>query len=305
MTEETTQKPSPFDLHTIGIFLLKGISWLPFWMIYGLSDLMAFILRYVIGYRRKVILDNLRHAFPEYGEKEISRLMWRFYRHFSDITLESLKGYSMSREAFSKRIIFRGVEEMNALAERGKSVVVLGFHYNNWEWSGFGQVYLKHKYLVVYNPMRGNPRFEEYLLKIRERWGALTIPVHKSARTLLESDRSQLPVALVLAGDQRPPFITRFWTTFMNQEACFNQGAGKIAMKTNQPVFFHLTRKIRRGYYEVSFIPLIMDPSQSSEQEILLAYVRTMEKYIREDPAYYLWSHKRWKQERPGDYQLY
>ena len=306
MTAKREEKPMKKSLlRSVGIFLLKGISYFPFWFIYGLSDIFALLLRHVVRYRKKVITTNLRNSFPEYSDKEIQKLAGKFYRHFADITLETIKGYSMSRKSFDRRIVFRGVEEMNALADEGRSILLLGFHYNNWEWSGFTQTYMKHKYLVVYNPMRNNPQFEEYLLGIRERWGAQTIPVNKSARASLEFDRKQQPVALALGADQRPPVITRFWTTFLNQETCFNQGPERIARKTNQPVFLHFTRKLRRGYYEVSFIPLFMDPSGVPEQEFLLSYVKTMEKVIREEPAYYLWSHKRWKQQRPEDYPLY
>ncbi len=305
MTENKSGAPYKKSiLHTTGILILKGMAFLPFWIVYGLSDFLAFLLRYVVRYRKKVIFGNLRNSFPEFSETEIRRLAWKFYRHFADITLESVKGYGMTRADFDARMVFKGLEEMNALAEQGKSVLLLGFHYNNWEWSGFAQIYLKHRYLVVYNPMRGNPQFEEYLLGIRRRWGAETIPVHKSARATLEFDRKQEPVALVLAADQRPPAITRFWASFMNQEASFNQGPGKIAKKTNQPVFLHLTRKISRGHYEVSFIPLIMDPREVSEEEIMLTYVRAMERYIREEPAWYLWSHRRWKQQRPDGYAM-
>ncbi len=302
---ENKQSNTGSFFRSAGITMLKGVSYLPFWFLYGLSDVMALVLQYGVKYRKNVIINNLRSAFPEFSDREISGIIRKFYRHFSDITLESIKAYSMSRKRFDQRITFRGIERMNAYHNLGKSVIILGMHFNNWEWSGSAQPQMKHQYLVIYNPMRNNPEFEEYLRRIRERWGARMIPVHKSARSAMEFDRMKIPVALGLAADQRPPVITRFWTTFLNQEACFYQGPEKIARKSNQPVFFHLTRKIKRGHYEVSFIPLVENPTEVTEQEIMLTYVRTMEKYIREEPAYYLWSHKRWKQQRPEDYPLY
>jgi Kdo2-lipid IVA lauroyltransferase/acyltransferase len=292
-------------INTIIIGSLKGLSLLPFWIIYSLSDFLSVILQYVVGYRRKVIRENMRRAFPEKSEKEIRRLMRRFYVHFCDISLETAKAWSMTREDFAKRVTIKGTEEMNRLAGEGKSVVLLAMHYNNWEWSSITQAYLKHQYLVVYNPVRGNPKFEEYLLAMREKFGAKTIPFHKSARTLVDFHRMKIPICLALGGDQRPPIITPFWTTFLNQEACFNSGPEKIAKRTNQPVFFFLTRKVKRGHYEIEFIPLIEKPSELSHEDILLTYVRTMEKYIMEAPEYYLWSHKRWKQKRPEGYELY
>jgi len=292
-------------LNKLIIGSLKGLSKLPFPVLYQLSDFLSYILQYVAGYRRRVVYENLRNAFPGKDEREIRRMMRAFYVHFCDISLETAKAWSMDREAFEKRVTVKGVEAMNKLADEGKSVVLLGMHYNNWEWSSITQAYLKHQYLVVYNPVRGNPMFEEYLLTMRERYGAKGIPFPKAARALIDFHKMGQPVCLALGGDQRPPEITPFWTTFMNQEACFNSGPEKFAKRSNQPVFFLLTRKIKRGHYEIEFIPLIENPAELSHEEILVIYVRTMEKYIYEAPEYYLWSHKRWKQKRPEGYPLY
>ncbi len=291
-------------LNYTGILMLKAISYLPFWFLYRVSDILALVLQYIVGYRKNVIINNIRHSFPGQSDKEVKAIVKKFYRHFSDITIETIKGYSISLKAFRKRINFLGIDKMDELFQNGKSILLFGMHYNNWEWSGSAQPLLKHQYLVIYNPMRNNPLFEQYLLKIRERWGAKTTPVHKSVRTVMKLQKMQKPIALALAADQRPPAITRYWTTFLNQEACFNTGPIKIAQAINQPVFFHVTRKIKRGYYEVSFIPLIENPSDMSAPDILHTYVHAMEKYIREAPEYYLWSHRRWKQKRPADCPL-
>lgn len=292
-------------INKIIIGSLKGFSKLPFPVIYVLSDFLSYILQYLAGYRRRVIHENLKKSFPEKDEKDIRRLMRKFYVHFCDISLETAKAWSMTREDFEKRVTVKGVEAMNKLAIEGKSVILMAMHYNNWEWSSITQAYLKHQYLVVYNPVRGNPMFEEYLLTMREKFGAKSIPFPKAARALIDFHKMGHPVCLALGGDQRPPEINQFWTLFMNQEACFNSGPEKFAKRSNQPVFFFLTRKIKRGHYQIEFIPLIENPSELTHEQILLTYVRTMEKYIREAPEYYLWSHKRWKQKRPEGYELY
>lgn len=292
-------------LNKILIALLIAVSKLPFQALYALSDFMAVLLQYIFKYRRKVIHDNLVKAFPEKSESEIRQIMKTFYRHFCDITLESVKAWSMTGEEFESRNTYRGLEDLNRCFDQGKSVILLGMHYNNWEWSAYAQVKVKHTFLVVYNPVRGNQMFEDFILKMREKWGSRTIPVHKSARTVMEFHKLQVPICLALAADQRPPVVTRFWVKFLNQEACFHLGPEKIAQRTNQPIYFHLTRKIARGKYETSFIPMIEEPAGVSSEIIMTTYVRMMEKYIREAPEYYLWSHKRWKQVRPDGYPLY
>lgn len=291
-------------LNYLGIQILKAVSLLPFWLLYGISDILALFLQYTIRYRKEVINNNIRNSFPEKSDDEVQTVVRKFYRHFSDLIIETIKGYRMSLKDFRKRITFHGIEKMDDYFQQGRSILLFGMHYNNWEWSAFIPKVAKHQYLGVYYPIRGNPLFEEFMLEVRERWGGKTIPIHKSARSALEFHHDQIPVVLCLVADQRPPLITRFWTIFLNQETCFYSGPEKIAHKTNQPVFFHLTRKIKRGFYEVSFVPLISNPAEVNEEDIMLKYARTMEKYISEAPEYYLWSHRRWKQKRPSDYPL-
>jgi len=291
-------------LNFIGISLLKAVSYLPFWFIYLVSDILAFILMYMVRYRFNVVTDNLRNSFPEKKEAEIASIRRKFYRHFCDVTLESVKGYSMSRKSFDKRFVLKNTDIVDAFYDEGRSILLLLMHFNNWEWCFSCQPRIKHQAYIVYNPIRGNPWFERYLLGIREQWGAKCIPVHKSSRQAIGFNQSEKPVMLALAADQRPPRITRFWTQFLNQETCFYSGPAKIASITNQPVFFGEIKKVRRGHYEATFVPLFMNPGGEKEEDILAAYVKTMEKQIREQPEYYLWSHKRWKQKRPEEYPL-
>lgn len=286
------------------IALLKGISRLPFPVLYLISDFLAFLMYRVIGYRKEVVRTNLERSFPEKSQQEIKVIMHRFYHYFADTTLETIKGYSISRKELSKRVIYKGIETMNVYAEQGRSILLFGMHYGNWEWSGLAQLTMKHQYQVIYNPMRNNPEFDVFMRQIRERWGVKTVPVHKSGKVVLGYRSGGAPNCVVLAEDQRPPSVTPFWTTFMNQEACFNVGVEKVARKTRQPIFLHHCKRIKRGYYEMTFSLLVENPAELSEQEIMLTYVRAIEERIREAPEYYLWSHRRWKQVRPEGYEL-
>jgi len=278
MTKQISQ-PGTFGRigNATGIFFLKAISFLPFRVLYILSDILALSLLQVIKYRRQVILTNLLLSFPEKSEQEIAGIARRFYHHLADMILETIKGYSLSWNGFAKRITFFGIEGMNEYFDKGKSIILLGMHYNNWEWSVASQRMMKHKTLLLYDPVRGNPQFEKYLLEIRERWGAEYIPVHKSVRTVLGFHTGKVPAALGLGADQRPAAFTRFWTLYLNQEACFVSGPEKIARKANLPVFFQIIRKIRRGYYEMSYFPLIENPAEMTEEEIMITYIRTMD----------------------------
>lgn len=285
--------------NSVGVGLLIGLSYLPFWVLYRLSDFFYLILRYLIRYREKVIIENLKHAFPEKTDIELKHIKTEFYRHFCDLFIETIKAYSISEKELSKRITFSDLELFEGYYNEGRSLIFFGMHYNNWEWSSFTANKQKHDIKFVYNPIRGNQAFERFITHIRSRWGAQTIPVNRSARVVLKFGKEERPEAIWLGADQSAVANSKFWTTFFNREAPFFSGPEKIAHISNQPVFLHVTRKIARGKYVVDFIPLFDKPREIEPNEILLTYIRKMEEVVREEPAYYLWSHRRWKHSRP------
>jgi Kdo2-lipid IVA lauroyltransferase/acyltransferase len=279
--------------------LLTLISLLPFRVIYIISDFLCFFIQHIFKYRRKVILNNLHHAFPEKPEKEIKQLVRKFYCHFTDLMLETVKLHSISEKQMNKHITFKGLDLIENYYQQGKSIIILAMHHNNWEWCSFVQTKGKHLGLMLYNPVRGNQPMEKFLLHSREKWGGKCIPVHQSARVAMEFHRKKIPTGLWLGADQTPQKTSKFWTVFLNREAPFFSGPEKIAAKTNQPVFFQHVRKVGRGRYEANFTLLFKNPAEVEPKKILLGYIRKMEEIIHEEPEYYLWSHRRWKHQRP------
>lgn len=284
--------------------LLIAISYLPFWILYRLSDVMYIFIRFIFRYRWKVITTNLHNAFPEKPESEIKRIRSRFYRHFCDVFFESVKIYSISDKAIERRLLIKGTEVANDFYDQGRSIIALAMHHNNWEWTGFVQSKLKHHILSVYNPIRGNNAMEKFLTHNREKWSSECIPVNKTARTVIEKNLNGEFTGIWLAADQTPPARSKFWTIFLNQETPFFQGPEKIASSTNQPVFFQHTKKTGRGRYVIEFTLLFENPKEIEQKEILLTYVRKAEEIIRAEPEYYLWSHRRWKHKRPEGVEL-
>jgi Kdo2-lipid IVA lauroyltransferase/acyltransferase len=211
----------------------------------------------------------------------------------------------MTEKEIDDRIKIHNLDIYEEYYNQNKSIIVLGIHYNNWEWSVCIQRFIKAQFLVVYNPIRKNKALEGFILGIRERFGTKSIPVNRSVHAALEFNNAERPGALVLFADQTSPQNSQFWTTFLNQETCFFSGPMKIAIKTNQPVILHHTRKVGRGRYEVFHYKLIENPKEVKPEEILMAYIGRIEKIINDEPEYWLWSHRRWKHNRPENIELY
>ncbi len=287
------------------VLLCKLVAWLPFWAIWGLADIFYVLLYYVVRYRRKVVHENLVRSFPEKTPDEIKQITKKYYHHLSDIGLETIKFSRMTEREIDDRLKVNNLDLLEEYYQKGKSIIMLGQHHNNWEWSGATQRFIKLQYLVVYNPLRTNPYMEKFITESRERFGAKSIPIHQSFRTALNLNKAERPSALVLAADQAPPVDAQFWTTFLNQETSFFAGPMKIAGRTNLPLVLHHTRKVGRSRYEVFYYKLIENPTELQPEEILLTYVRKLEEIIQNEPEYWLWSHRRWKHKRPADMPIY
>lgn len=290
-------------LNLVLIFKLKQLSRLPFPVMYVISDMMFFLVYYVFGYRRNVVATNLKKSFPEKSVAALKSIERKYYTHLCDMALETLKSGRMSKEDLQQRMAIRNPELLNRYFEQGRSVTVMAIHYGNWEWLLHMPLHIRHHQFFVYKPLH-NPWFDRYLNDIRARFGGETVSMNLALRRIMEADQRKKPVMTWLAADQTPPWFHTFWTLFLNQDTQFFDGPAKIARRFNQPVFIQYTRKIKRGYYETWFELLTDDPQSSSEEEIILSYVQRTEQMIRHDPAWYIWSHRRWKNTRPEDCPL-
>jgi KDO2-lipid IV(A) lauroyltransferase len=210
----------------------------------------------------------------------------------------------MNESDVDKRLKINGLEIYEEYYKQGKSVILLTMHYNNWEWLGAMQRFMKIQFSYVYNPMRSSSEFEDFLLQSRVHLGGKSVPIHHSVRVALSFASGEKPQGLMLVADQTAPNNSQFWTTFLNQETAFFSGPMKIAVKTNQPVVLLHIRKTGRGHYEFCNYKLVEDPASVKPDDILLTYIRRIEQIIKDEPEYWLWSHRRWKHKRPEGTEL-
>jgi len=282
-------------IYYISLPFILLVSILPFPVLYLISDLLFPVNYHLIRYRKKVVLENLRNSFPMKEEKEIRAIARKFYSHFNDILIETLKLLSIRPEKLSRRIRYTNPELLREIHASGKSVIGVSAHFNNWEWTvGLSYSSPLHP-LVIYKPLH-NPYFDRLLKKVRERHGSEMIPMQETLRRLLADKRDNNLTLNGFIGDQSTIWEeTQYWTEFLNQLTPVHLGAEKMAMKTGHPVVYFHMKKIKRGYYEIELIPVSMDSGGTKEHEITEKHIRLLERIIRETPHQWLWTHRRWK----------
>lgn len=280
-------------------WLVYGGMWLfsalPFRILYMLSDFNYLLMYHVGRYRRKVVRENLEKSFPEKTEAERLQIERKFYRYLSDYMLEDLKLLHMSAEDLCQRMIYKNTEQYLELTEKYGGIIVMIPHYANYEWLiGMGSVMKPGDVPVqVYKPLK-DKYLNELFKQIRSRFGGYNIPKHSTAREIIKLKREGKNMVVGLITDQWPSG-DRYWTTFMGQETAFLNGAERIAKIMNFPVFYCELTKTRRGYCEAEFKLMTEAPKETVEGEITDMFAHELEQTIRREPAYWLWSHKRWK----------
>jgi KDO2-lipid IV(A) lauroyltransferase len=277
-----------------------AISKLPFSVLYLLSDFLYLVIYRFIGYRKKVVRQNLVNSFPEKPAAEIDLLVPAFYANFCDIIVETLKLASVSAEEFRKHVTLTNTQIVEPFVAAGKPVIMMGSHLANWEWAlPAGVVSFNVPLDGIYKPLT-NEFFEWFMLRLRTRLGAHLIPMKDTLRDFMR--RKNIPRIISMLSDQTPPRgEIQYWTTFLNQETAFYVGADKLSASFKYPVIFVGNRRIKRGHYEFRFEMLhdLEAPLGSEEFPVTERYARKLEEWISQNPADYLWSHRRWKHKKP------
>lgn len=273
-----------------GLFYL--LSLLPFWLMYLLSDGIAFLLYHVIRYRRKVVENNLAIAFPEKTVEERRNIARDFYRYFSDNWIEVIKMISISKKELTKR--FTGdYDVINNLYTTGRNVQVHMAHLFNWEYANmaFGQQTI-YPLLVVYKPIY-NQVINRLFYKVRTRFGSNMLSAYNFKKEFAPFMRK--PFTLVLVADQKTFPRQAYWMPFFGKMATFVQGPERTARLNNAVVIMASIHRVKRGYYRAELELLTNSPRSMPHGEITRKMGAFMEEAIRRQPANYLWSHKRWK----------
>lgn len=277
------------------------IALLPLRILYFFSWLLFVILYYLSSYRKEVVKKNLSNAFPEKEPSEIKALSKKFYRHLADMFIEGIKLRHMSHNQLQTRFKLLNPELINKYASEGRDAILAFGHYGNWEWIVGIQSLLSPRVLTIYKPLH-NKYFDKYFYNLRTRYGMEIVPMSSTLRRILTYKNDGINTITALVADQTPPKSEiQFWTNFLNHDTPVYMGVEKLARKFNMVVFFLKISKVRRGYYEVEAEVVHDNPGELQEFELTRMHINRLEKHILEKPEFWLWSHRRWKHNRPKD----
>ncbi|KAA1243970.1 lysophospholipid acyltransferase family protein [Aquimarina sp. RZ0] len=275
--------------------ILWFISKLPWRIFYMLSTCIYILVYYIIRYRRKTVTDNLTLVFPDKEKKEINRIRKASYKHMCDMFLEMAKSLSITREELIERYKVVNLDEFHEFERKNKSIITLMGHYGSFEWSNAVDLVSLNPCVGIYKQLK-NKHFDKLAHTIRGRFDSRLIASHKVARQIIKDKQDGTVCSYGMISDQSPKLNNaKFWTDFMGIKVPIFLGGEFLAQRLDVIVLYLQVKKIKRGYYEVKFIPISENSKNEKKFYVIKEYLKLLEEQIHKKPEDYLWTHKRWK----------
>ena len=294
---EEFEERRPFERFPAWLRALSSIP-LPAW--YAFASFLTWLLEHVIRHRHETIDMQLAACFPDRDAEWVKVTRRAFFRNFCDVSVEVIKAVTMTPAEIDRRVVFEGDAAARACLDEGKSIIVVTSHNCNWEWTLLKlSIAMGHPVHATYKPLKG--RFgDRLMLTIRSRFGAQMIRAKRFLMRVLRHRGSSRIVAMV--ADQGPTSsVLRYFTQFMGLDTAFFLGPEAIARSTRMPVWYLAMRRIARGRYRVTFVPLSAAGEKLAPGELIDRYAAAVESLTRECPADWLWNYRRWKVQRDAD----
>ena len=284
-------------LYYITYTIIWLLSLLPLWVLYGLSNMIYVLVYYVVRYRRRLVFQNMSDSFPEKTAEEIHALERRFFHWFCDYLVESIKQLTISKEQLKRRMVFKGTDIVDGIVKDGQSCAVYLGHYCNWEWVTSLPLWITPEAQCgqIYHVLE-NSDYDRLFLKLRQRWGAVCIPMAETLRRIIKYKQEGRQVVIGYISDQVPFWNNiHHWVDFLHHDTPVLTGTERLARQTGHAVVYLDVSRPKRGFYEAEFRLITREPKQMADFAITDEYFRLLEASIRRAPEYWLWTHNRWK----------
>jgi Kdo2-lipid IVA lauroyltransferase/acyltransferase len=282
-------------------FIYRLLGRLPLPLLYCMSTLAAIVVYRFVRYRRRVVADNLLHAFPELSADQRRQIERGVYRHLCDVGFEIIAARRLPRAEFQRRVTLENPEVLLPYKNSKQGILFLTCHQCNWEWL----LHVVSDYMgcpidAVYKKLH-NPHFDAFVFDARARSGN-PIAFKDAGREMLRRRREFRGFAML--ADQAPfKRDKRYWHNFFGRPGSFYVGPQVIAEATQYPVIFAAMTKLRRGHYSTRFEVLAEPPHSKGGFAILDRYIVALETTIRAQPETWMWSNRKWKHRPPVDWQ--
>ena len=256
---------------------------------------LAFLFYYFIPIRKKIVLKNLKNAFPNLDEKKIKKLAKKTYQNLFIVLIEILYLPHLKKEEIENLISIKNPEVIQKALALNKGLIFVSAHFGNWEVLAISaSLHIKTKFSIVTKPLR-NPYVDKFINDWRTKFGNKIVPLGLSVKNIFKELLEKRIIALL--ADQRAS-QNSLELKFFNKLTHVYEGPAVLSIKTGAPLIFAIAIR-RNDYSYLVELKEIAQPDVENEQEKIKImtekYISLLEDYIRIYPEQWLWFHNRWR----------
>lgn len=277
------------------VSILKLISRLPLGFLYLFSDFFFLLNHYIIGYRKKVVLENLRNSFPEKSDKELKQIEKKFFKNFFDYMVETFKALTISETELRVRMQHINQDLFHEAKAEGKNIIFLAGHVFNWEWiTALAKILPQENSHPVYRKVNSS-FWNDQIVKVRNRFGNKSLEDKEVLRHILRNPNNGNSTYMFVA-DQSPEIQNvDQGLKFLNQMTPVFIGYDKLATRMDLAFIYCEMKKVKRGYYQINYHRIYPDDEKFREYEVVKKFHHLLNDTVTKRPDNYLWTHRRWK----------
>lgn len=285
--------------HFIVLAWFRLLTLLPLKVLFLFSEVLTFIVYRLVGYRKRVVFNNLQNSFPKQNNKQIKYVARKYFRHLSVMIVENMYLRFVSKKKFSSLLSVDDLALLEEFYKQGKNLIIMTGHFGNWEYGGLLTRHTKYMGAAVYKKL-SSAVFDKIYFDIRSRLGVQPIEMQDVFRQVVKLNHENNPYILFMVADQSPmKNDQQHWISFLNQPTGAYLGSEKLAKKFDMPVLYMELKRNRKGSYKANLSLITDEPKNAQPHEITEKYYALLEQSIKQSPRFWLWSHKRWKHKPP------
>ncbi len=272
-------------------------AFIPLRIGYMFSTFFYIIIYYIVGYRKTIVRQNIRFAYPMITQKELKKIEQKFYQYLCDIFFETAKLSLWDEKQIKKHIQFDNLYPVEETLKNGKSISLFLGHYGNWEWvSSLGLWIDKNIDKGQIYKQLTDPISDRIMAENRSRFGVKCIEMRQTLRWVADKHQHNRTSITGYIADQSPTQEeAKFYVDFMNKRVPALVGAEKITKRYDFDAYYLDMQRTKRGYWKAEFVKLHPNPKDLADYELTEIFYRQLTQTIYRQPQYYLWTHNRFK----------
>lgn len=258
-------------------------------------------LIWTLRIRRRVVMDNLRLAFPEKSEAERRAIARANFRHLGQMIPDFLRVPTLSPGELDGIFVYQGWENYEKAAALGKGIIACTAHYGNFD------------LLASANTRRGVPITQiarvmgknvvnDLWREVRRRSGVdeLVVKPGQTMRAIIRALKENRVIGWTI--DQNQP-VRPVFPTFFGVPAATAATPAYLARKTGCAILFTLSVPLGDGRHQVLIEGPLVPRDTGDPEADDLAFTQLLndklEHWVRLHPERWYWVHRRWKTRPP------